>query len=125
MITFNQKGDWSKTTKFLDFLGLVTIDDILNKYGQKGVAALSGATPVKTGLAATSWLYKIVKEKGRITIEWHNTDIENGINVAVLIQYGHATKNGGFVQGIDYINPAMKPIFDEIANDVFKEVISQ
>lgn len=124
-ITFVHKGDWSKTTKFLDRCKLITIESILEKYGEMGVQALSDATPIRTGLASSSWYYKIVKNDGGAEIQWCNSDMEPGpygVNVAVIIQYGHATKNGGWVEGIDYVNPAIRPIFDKIADHAWKEV---
>ena len=96
----------------------------LDRYGQMGVNALASATPVDTGLTAQSWKYRIVKTRGRYTIEWYNTNVHNGSNVAILIQYGHGTGTGGFVQGRDYINPATRPIFDQIADDVWRKVIA-
>ena len=122
MITFKQKGDFRKVNswfeRLLEFINLGELD----KYGRRGVEALSAATPVKTGLAAHSWTYEIEHSKDGAKIIWHNTDIEGGYNVAVLLQYGHGTRQGGYVQGIDYINPAMQPIFEEIANSAWEEV---
>jgi hypothetical protein len=95
----------------------------LDRYGRQGVEALARATPVRTGLAANSWAYRVVKGK-RPGIEWYNTDTVNGTPVVVLIQYGHATGTGGYVHGRDFINPAMRSVFDQIANDVWKKVIT-
>jgi hypothetical protein len=95
---------------------------VLHKYGPIGVAALSGATPVDSGLAANSWSYEIVDKPGYFAIHWLNSDVENGFHVAVMIQYGHATRGGGYVEGRDFINPAMRPIFDQMAADMWKEV---
>ena len=95
---------------------------VLSKYGPIGVAALSAATPVDSARASQSWYYEIVDKPGYFAIHWFNSDVENGFPVAVMLQYGHATKNGGYVQGRDYINPAMQPIFDQIAADMWKEV---
>ena len=96
---------------------------ILNKYGKRGVEALKEATPKDTGLTADSWEYKIVEEaNGNMKIEWHNTNIQNGCLIAILLQYGHATRNGGYVQGQDYVNPAIARIFGQLADDAWKEV---
>lgn len=94
----------------------------LGKYGVEGVQALSQATPQDSGLTASSWSYEILKQNGNYTIVWINTNVHSGVSVAVLIQYGHGTGTGGYVQGRDYINPAIQPIFDRIANDVWKVV---
>ena len=94
----------------------------LDKYGQEGVAALASATPKDTGLAASSWYYQIERKKGSIIIRYCNSDIENGVPIAVILQYGHATKNGGWVEGRDYINPAIRPIFDKIVDNAWREV---
>lgn len=111
-----------KTEKFLEFLKTDRMFSSLPAYARRGVDALSRATPVDTGRAAGSWKYDIVRKRWGQTIWWLNTDIEGGVNVAVLIQYGHGTGTGGYVPGRDYINPAMRPIFDELADVVWKEV---
>lgn len=122
LITFEQKGDFSKTDKFLEkILNIVKLGE-LDKYGEMGVEALSAATPKETGLAAGSWTYDIERTKEGTSIVWSNTDIEGGCNVILLLQYGHGTRGGTYVQGIDFINPAMKPIFDQIADEAWKEV---
>ena len=122
MITFRQKGDFSKTTKFLEKAKkAVNIRD-LDRIGKEGVAALAAATPVKTGLTAKSWYYEIVRKAGKVEINFHNSNIQNGVPIAILLQYGHGTRNGGYVQGRDYINPAIQPIFDRLANEAWKEV---
>ena len=122
MITFKHKGDFSKTTKFLEKAKkAVNIRD-LDRIGKEGVAALAAATPVKTGLTANSWYYEIVRKNGKVEINFHNSNIQNGVPIAILLQYGHGTRNGGFVQGRDYINPAIQPIFDRLANEAWKEV---
>lgn len=95
---------------------------ILSKYGPIGVAALSGATPVNSGLAAQSWYYEIVDKPGYFAIHWLNSDVEHGFHVAVMLQYGHATRRGRFIEGRDYINPAIRPIFDQMVTDMWKEV---
>lgn len=122
MITFKQKGDFSKTLRFLNQNRNVDYTNILKKFGEIGVSALASATPVDTGLTASSWGYEIVKEKNSYAIYWTNSNIKNGVNIAVILQYGHATRNGGFVQGRDYINPAIQPIFEFIASNAWKEV---
>jgi len=94
----------------------------LDSYGQRGVRALSAATPKNSGETANSWSYRIVREHGKVRIEWYNTHEEDGTNIAVIIQYGHGTGTGGWVEGRDYINPAMRPVFDSIISDVWKEV---
>ena len=122
MISFRQKGDFSKLTKYLERVKEGFNVGILDKYGQAGVRALASATPVDTGLTANSWYYKIEKSKGSVSISFHNSNIQNGVPIAVILQYGHGTKNGGWVQGRDYINPAIRPIFDAIVEDAWKEV---
>lgn len=122
MISFRQKGDFSKLTNYLEKAkNLAKIGD-LDKFGRAGVAALKSATPVDTGLTASSWYYKIEHVKGSATISFHNSNIQNGVPIAIILQYGHGTNNGGWVEGRDYINPAIQPIFDQIANDAWKEV---
>lgn len=112
----------SKTEAFLKRLTQRDHLSELDKYGQLGVNALAAATPVETGLAAHSWRYRIIPGR-RPTIEWYNTDRESGVTVVILIQYGHATGTGGYVAGRDFINPAMRPIFDKIADDVWRKVV--
>lgn len=122
IIQFKQKGDFSKTENFLKKLRKLDLDSVLDKYGKLGVDALSKATPVDTGKTAASWDYKIDKGKGVVTITWTNSNVNNGVPIALLIQYGHGTGTGGYVQGIDYIKPAIRPIFDELANALWEEV---
>lgn len=124
MISFRQKGDFSKLTGFLEKAKEVVKIGDLNKYGQEGVAALASATPKDTGLTADSWYYEIVRSSGNVKIIWKNSNIQNGVPIAIILQYGHGTKNGGYVQGRDYINPAIKPVFDKIARESWKEVTS-
>ena len=122
MISFRQKGDFSNLTNFLERAkNVIRIGD-LDKYGKAGVAALSSATPVDTGLTASSWSYEIENKNGSVIIIFKNSNIQNGVPIAIILQYGHGTRNGGWVQGRDYINPAIQPIFDEIANNAWKEV---
>ena len=122
MISFRQQGDFSKLTRYLEKAkNAVKIGD-LDKYGREGVAALSSATPIDTGLTASSWKYEIEHRNGSVTISFLNTNIQNGVPIAIILQYGHGTKNGGWVQGRDYINPAVQPIFDKIAENAWREV---
>ena len=122
MITFRQKGDFSKLTRYLEKVKSVVKLSDLDKYGKEGVAALASATPVDTGLTASSWSYEIKQKNGRVSISFKNSNIQNGVPIAIILQYGHGTRNGGWVQGRDYINPAIQPIFDRIANDAWREV---
>lgn len=122
MITFNQKGDFSKTFRFLEKAKRTTNFGMLEKYGQAGVEALSSATPVDSGLTASSWSYKIVQNPTGVAIEFHNSNINEGVPIAVILQYGHGTGTGGWVEGIDYINPAIQPLFERIKEDAWKEV---
>ena len=122
MISFRQKGDFSKLTKYLERVKEGFNVGILDKYGQAGVRALASATPVDTGLTASSWYYKIENNNGSVSIAFYNSNIQNGVPIAIILQYGHGTKNGGWVQGRDYINPAIRPIFDAIVEDAWKEV---
>ena len=124
MISFESRGSFSKTESFLKRVSNLRIDAILAKYGEEGVIALASATPVSSGLTANSWSYEVTRGGGRYSLAWLNTDVENGFPVAIMIQYGHGTGTGGYVQGIDYINPAIRPIFDRIAEEVWKAVTS-
>ena len=121
-VTFNITGDWSNTEKYLKRIGSGDMYKGLESLAQKGVNALRNATPVRSGIAASSWGYKIVKDKGGVTIAWTNTDTVNGVPVVVLLVYGHGTGTGGYVQGQDLVNPAIRPIFDQISNEVWKAV---
>ena len=122
MITFRQKGDFSKLTRYLEKVKEVVKLGDLDKYGRAGVAALASATPVDTGLTASSWYYEISNKNGSAMISFHNSNIQNGVPIAIILQYGHGTRHGGWVEGRDYINPAIRPIFDRIADDAWKEV---
>lgn len=123
MISFQQKGDFKNASRFLSkLIGRMTIDDLLNQCGKDGVAALRAATPVDTGRTAESWEYRIEHDNKSISIVFYNTNIQNGVPIAILLQYGHATRNGGYVQGRDYINPAVRPLFDRLAKDAWEEV---
>ena len=122
MISFRPKGDFTKTSRFLERAMEKIKLGTLDKYGKEGVAALSSATPVDTGLTAKSWYYKIIQKKGSISITFGNSNVQNGEVIAILLQYGHGTRQGGYVQGRDYINPAIKPVFDKLANEAWREV---
>lgn len=122
MIKLSSKGDFSKTFKFLNSMQNFKIEHILHKYGREGVNALRNATPVDSGVTANSWSYELKISKESVTIHWNNSHVNKGVNIAVILQYGHGTGTGGYVQGRDYINPAIKPIFDKIAEEAWKEV---
>lgn len=122
MIRFQQKGDFSKLTRYLERAKEAVKRSDLDKYGREGVAALSSATPVDTGKTAASWKYEITHSHDAVTISFYNTNIQNGVPIAIILQYGHGTRNGGYVQGRDYINPAIGPIFDKILDAAWKEV---
>lgn len=121
MITFKVRGSTERTEAFLRKNKKIKISN-LEQYGVMGVNALAAATPVKTGNTASSWDYKIVEENGKIKIVWTNSNVVKGQQIAILLQYGHVTGNGGYVVGRDYINPALQPIFDDIAKQAWKEV---
>ena len=122
MIEFRQKGDFQKITRFLERIKEGFNIGILDKYGKEGVAALASATPKDSGKTAASWYYVIENRDGKATISFHNSNIIDHVSIAVILQYGHATRNGAWVQGRDYINPAIQPIFDKIATAAWKEV---
>jgi hypothetical protein len=122
MITITQKGSFKNTERYLSRLKQAQLFAVLGKYGSLGVNALSNATPVESGETAASWTYSIVQRPGYYSIRWHNSHSHKGVPIAVLLQYGHGTGTGGYVQGRDYINPAVRPIFDQIANEAWKEV---
>lgn len=122
MIVIKQIGDFKKTDSFLERAKNLAHLGVLDKYGKMGVDALKAGTPVRSGKTANSWDYTIERSKGYAAIVWSNSNINKGVNIAVIIQYGHGTGWGGYVEGVDYINPAMKPVFDKIAEEVWKEV---
>jgi hypothetical protein len=122
MITITQRGSFDNTENFLNRMSKTDIFAVLDKYGQIGVDALSSATPVDTGLTASSWYYEIVRRHGYYSIRYHNRHLENGVSIAILLQYGHGTREGGYVQGRGYIMPAIQGIFDQMADDCWKEV---
>lgn len=122
MISFRQKGDFSKLTGFLEKAkNGVRLGD-LDRYGREGVAALASATPKDTGRTANSWYYEIVRKDGSVSIEFHNSNIQNGVPIAIILHYGHGTGTGGWVQGREYIDSAIQPIFDRLANEAWREV---
>ena len=122
MISFRQKGDFSKLTRYFERVKEAVRLGELDKYGREGVAALASATPVDSGLTANSWYYEIVRTKNSVSINFLNSNIQNGVPIAVILQLGHGTGTGGWVEGRDYINPALRPVFDRIANDAWREV---
>jgi hypothetical protein len=122
MIKFRHKGNFSKASRYLERVkGAVHLGD-LDRFGQEGVAALASATPVESGMTARSWYYEISHAKGYSEISFKNSNIQNGVPIAIILQYGHGTGTGGWVEGRDYINPAIQPVFDKIANDAWREV---
>ena len=122
MISFRHKGDFAITTRFLERIKKDVVSIDLDKYGRAGVEALAAATPIDSGKTASSWEYEIIKNKNSIVIRYYNTNVQNEVPIAVILQYGHATRNGGWVEGIDYINPAIQPIFDSIVKEAWGEV---
>ena len=122
MISFRHKGNFSKTFRYLERARNASRAGVLDKYGAEGVAAIASATPVDSGLTAQSWYYEIERSTESSVISFHNSNIQNGVPIAIILQYGHGTGTGGWVEGRDYINPAIQPIFDRIADDAWKEV---
>lgn len=122
MISFRQKGNFSKLSNYLERAKEAVKIGNLDQIGREGVKALSSATPVLTGLTADSWYYKIERKDGSVSISFHNSNVQNGVPIAIILQYGHGTRNGGWVQGRDYINPAIRPIFDKLIDNAWKEV---
>lgn len=122
MITFKQRGNFSKLDMYFEkLLGAVKLGKF-DKYGRMGIEALSSATPIDTGLTAESWYYETKITKSGFSLSFRNSNVVDGVPIAIIIQYGHATRNGGYVKGRDYINPAIQPIFDQIAKDMWGEV---
>lgn len=124
MIRVKHSGNFNRTEKFFRKALSIPYREILERFGQAGVDALASETPRKTGSTASSWGYEIVKTPGGISIYWTNDNVNDGVNVAVILQYGHGTGTGGYVEGIDYINPALRPVFEQIAHNAWKEVTS-
>lgn len=124
MISFRQKGDFSKLNRYFEKLKEAAKIGVLDKYGRAGVEALSSATPTRTGVTAASWSYKINRKNGGVSLDFYNSNVNKGVPIAIVIQYGHGTGTGGWVEGIDYINPAIQPLFKKLADDAWKEVTS-
>ena len=122
MIKFRHKGDFSKATRYFEKLKETVRLGVLDKYGREGVAALASATPVDSGQTASSWYYEIVRKNGSVRINFCNSHVNDGVPIAIILQYGHGTGTGGWVEGRDYINPSIQPIFDRIVNDAWREV---
>ena len=122
MINIRQKGDFKNLSSFLEKTKEKLNLGLLDKYGREGVAALQAATPKDTGKTSESWYYKIERKNGSVLLTFHNSNQNKGVPIAIILQYGHATGNGGYVEGVDYINPALRPIFDKIAEEAWKEV---
>lgn len=122
MISVRHKGNFEKTTRFLKNASRGRYIAVLERYAQAGVAALASATPIESGETANSWYYQIEQGRGFSKIIFCNSNIQKGVPIAIILQYGHGTGTGGWVQGRDYINPAIQPIFDNIANNAWREV---
>ena len=122
MISFRQKGDFSKLTRYFEKVKEAARLSILDKYGREGVAALASATPVESGKTVDSWYYEVKRQNGSATISFYNSNVNEGVPIAIILQYGHGTGTGGWVEGRDYINPAIQPIFDKLTEEAWKEV---
>lgn len=127
LIGFESVGDLSKTNNFLKNVintnALITRARI-RSIAEQGVAALAASTPVDTGKTASSWSYEIEEKNGKTVVYWTNSNVNKGVNIAIILQYGHGTRNGGYVEGRDYINPALKPVFDKMSSEMWKAVVS-
>ena len=124
MLTLTVKGDWSKSFDFLQKASDMQIQSILEKFGERGVEALASTTPKRTGRTASSWSYSVNKTGKGWEVNWENSNVNQGVNIALIIQEGHGTGTGGYVSGIDYINPALGPVFNQLADEAFREVTS-
>jgi len=122
MIHATSQGSFAKTTAFLETMQSGRIFNVLDRYGRIGVGLLASATPIDTGETSESWGYQVSHTKNTHSISWFNTNREDGVNVAVILQYGHGTGTGGYVEGKDYINPALRPLFDKILDDIWRQV---
>ena len=123
-VTVSSKGDWKKTKKWFAAMGKKDYLRELDRLGQQGVQALRSMTPVESGATAAGWYYEVVTTGGQAGIAWYNNHSNNGVNIAIILQYGHGTGTGGWVAGRDYINPAIKPVMDQIAENVWKAVVT-
>lgn len=124
MIRITHKGNFDRTEKFFMSAEKMQIRNILDRYGREGVNALASATPIESGETADSWGYEVEMSDGSYVIYWTNSNMNKGVSIALILQYGHGTGTGGYVQGRDYINPAIKPVFDALADAAWKEVTS-
>lgn len=124
MISFTQHGDFKKLSKYFERIREKIKLGVLDKYGKAGVTALANATPKDSGLTASSWSYEIVRQNGTVSLNFLNSNIHEGVPIAIILQYGHGTGTGGWVMGRDYINPAIQPLFDKLASDAWKEITS-
>lgn len=122
MITFKHSGNFNNTERFFSKAGKLQLKDILSRYGNIGISALASATPIDSGVTAGSWGYRVSVTRKGLRIIWTNSSINDGVPIVILLQYGHATRGGSYVQGRDFINPAIRPIFDQIAENLWKEV---
>ena len=123
MITCKLEGKFRKVNNYFEKLLEGISSGVLDKYGRMGVAALKAATPVRTGVTANSWYYEITRQNGSVSLEFKNSNVVDHVNIAIILQYGHGTGNGGYVQGVDYINPALEPVFKKLAKDAWREVV--
>ena len=121
-IVIKHRGSFKNTDRLFKRFSHLEITSVLNKYGARGVEALSSATPVDTGLTASSWRYEVERDRGGYVISWSNSNMNQGVNIALILQLGHGTGTGGYVQGIDYINPALQPVFEAMADEAWQEV---
>lgn len=125
MIQLRGHGNFKHLDNFFERAKEGLYISTLDEYGRKGVEALQAATPIDTGMTANSWYYTIERTRNSVSLSFYNSNVRNGVPIAIILQSGHATRNGGWVEGIDYINPAIRPIFEEMANNMWKEVISR
>lgn len=123
-IKFKSKGDWEKTTKFVKKCTKLEIEKILQKYGEEGVSALRAGTPYDTGNTANSWSYIVEQDGSSWSVTFNNSNVNKGVNIALILQFGHGTGTGGYVAGRDYINPALQPVFDDLVKEAWEEIIS-
>ena len=124
-VTFRQRGDLSKTERFLRNAQAAIKFRNLETYAEQGLTALQNSTPYETGETARCWYYTIERTSNSVSVIYKNSNIQNGVQIAVILQYGHGTGTGGYVEGRDYINPAVRPVFDKLADDIWEEVIGR